>query len=197
MAMREQMESGLFYSRKDAEKAVDLLHDIGYGNNEISVMMSDETRTREFAIEKGTKTAEGTTAGVIVGGTLGGIVAGLTTAIAGTVLTGGMALPLVAGPIAAILAGVGGGGIVGGIIGALVGMGIPEERAHEIEEGVRSGGVMIAVVPHRGDEDRVREILNAPTTYERQRSFETGELEPTDLDDTSVEEEIPPRRTVS
>jgi uncharacterized membrane protein len=118
----------------------------------------------------------------------------MTTSIAGTVITGGAALPLVAGPIAAILAGIGAGGIVGGIIGALVGMGIPEERARELESGVKEGGIVIAVKPKEEHRERVGEILASSTQSGRVRS-ETGEVEPTELT-PDAEEEVPPRRVI-
>jgi hypothetical protein len=179
----ESLETGIFYNRRDAEEAVHLLHELGYRGDEITVMMSDSTRTREFAVETGSKMAEGTTTGGLIGGTLGGIAAAMTTTIAGTVITGGAILPFMAGPIAAVLAGIGAGGIVGGVIGALVGAGIPEQRAREIEAGLKEGAIMIAVTPHPQNRDRVEQIL---TDRPRTRS-EVGD----------VESPIPPRRTPS
>jgi hypothetical protein len=65
------METGIFYNRYDADEAVRLLHELGYRDDEISVMMSDRTRVNEFAPEGGTKVPEGAGAGVMIGGTLG------------------------------------------------------------------------------------------------------------------------------
>lgn len=178
------IETGIFYSRHDAEEAVRLLHELGYRDDEISVIMSDRTRAKEFAASTGSKVGEGTAAGGLIGGTLGGIAAAMTTTIAGTVITGGAALPLLAGPIAAVLAGIGAGGIVGGIVGALIGLGIPERRARELESGVKEGGIVIGVTPRDEDRGRVGEILT-PADRARIRA-ETGE----------VEEDIPPRRVV-
>jgi hypothetical protein len=189
------MESGIFYNRRDAEEVVHLLHELGYRDDEISVVMSDKTRAREFAAETGSKVGEGTAAGGLIGGTLGGIAAAMTTSIAGTVVTGGAALPLVAGPIAAILAGIGAGGIVGGIVGALVGMGIPEERARAYEEGVKEGGIVIAVRAREGDRERVGQIFMPRDETGRVRT-ETGEVEPTELTPEAEEERIPPRRVI-
>ncbi|HVA33379.1 MAG TPA: general stress protein [Candidatus Baltobacteraceae bacterium] len=190
----QRLETGLFYNRHDAEMAVRMLRDLGYGEDEISVMMSDQTRTREFAEATGTKAAEGTTAGGLIGGTLGGIAAAMSTTIAGTVITGGAALPFMAGPIAAVLAGIGAGGIVGGVIGALVGAGIPEHRAHEIEAGLKEGGIMVAVAPREEPQrQRVNEVLNPPQPT-RRVTTEAGEVEPTEL--TPDDQRVPPRRTV-
>lgn len=190
------IETGIFYNRHDAEEAVRLLHELGYRDDEISVIMSDRTRAKEFAQSTGTKVGEGTATGGLIGGTLGGIAAAMTTTIAGTIITGGAALPLVAGPIAAILAGIGAGGIVGGIIGALIGAGIPEHRARELEAGVKEGGIVIGVTPRDEDRARVENIL-APSETGRVRT-ETGEIEPTEFtpDEDDEEERIPPRRIV-
>lgn len=187
------IETGLFYNRHDAEEAVRLLHELGYRDDEISVIMSDRTRATEFAESTGSKVGEGTAAGGLIGGTLGGIAAAMTTTIAGTVITGGAALPLVAGPLAAILAGIGAGGIVGGIVGALIGSGIPEHRARELESGVKEGGIVIGVTPRDEDRERVGTIL-APSETGRVRA-ETGEVEPTEFT-PDEEENIPPRRVV-
>ncbi len=154
------METGIFYNRNDAEEAVRLLHELGYRDDEISVMMSDDTRAREFAAETGSKVPEGAGAGVMIGGALGGIVAAATTTIAGAIVTGGIVLPLIAGPLTTILAGMGAGGLVGGIIGALVGAGIPEERARAIDAGLEQGGIMVGVSPR--DRRRVSEIPSTP-----------------------------------
>jgi hypothetical protein len=160
------MVTGLFYDRQQAERAVEDLHELGYRQDDISVMMSDETRTRDFAESTGTKAAEGATTGGIIGGAIGAILAGVTTtgAILAVAGTGGLATPIVVGPLAAVLAGLGAGGLAGGIIGALVGAGIPEDRARDIETGLKRGGIMVAVHPHVGDETRVAQILDADTT---------------------------------
>ncbi|MBV8148716.1 MAG: hypothetical protein JO092_06475, partial [Candidatus Eremiobacteraeota bacterium] len=122
------METGIFYNRHDADEAVGLLHELGYRNDEISVMMSDRTGATEFAKETGARVPEGAGVGVMIGGSLGGLVAAAlaTTSVAAAAVTGGAAVPLVIGPLATILAGMGAGGVVGGIIGALVGAGVPE-----------------------------------------------------------------------
>ena len=196
MATTERsVESGLFYNRHDAEEAVRLLHELGYDDDEISVVMSDKTRAREFARDTGTKVGEGTATGGLIGGTLGGIAAAMTTGIAGTVVTGGAALPLVFGPIAAVLAGIGAGGIVGGIIGALIGMGIPEHRARELEAGVNEGGIVLAIAPHDEDRERVRELLTPSAETGRVRT-ETGEVEPTEFTPDTIED-LPPRKSIS
>jgi hypothetical protein len=117
-------------------------------------MMSDQTRDSWFSGDDdsalGSKAMEGAGTGSAIGGTLGAIIAGIA-AIGTSVLIPGLGL-VVAGPLAAALAGAGAGGLTGGLIGALVGSGIPEDRAREYEEGIKSGGLVMGVNP-RNQED--------------------------------------------
>lgn len=145
-----KLVTGLFKTRVAAESAVDSLIKRGYAREEISVLMSDATRTKEFAIETGTHAAEGAGIGGAVGGTLGAIVAALA-AVGTNIVLPGLGL-VIAGPLAAALAGAGAGGAAGGLVGALVGAGIPEHRAKVYDAGLRGGGILIGVEA-KSDED--------------------------------------------
>src|SRR5438477_9010428 len=70
--------TGLFKDKAAAERAVDALQAAGYDVHDVSVMMSEDTRVRNFTMDAGSKAAEGATAGGIVGGAIGAVVAGLT-----------------------------------------------------------------------------------------------------------------------
>ena len=147
--------SGLFNDRESAERAYTSLRDRGYSTDDVNVLMSDETRNRHFgedspSSELGDKALEGAGAGSAIGGTLGAIIGGIA-AIGTNVVLPGVGL-IVAGPLAAALAGAGAGGLTGGLIGALVGSGIPEDRAKDYDEGIRSGGIYMGVNA-RNDED--------------------------------------------
>ena len=151
------MMTGLFNDRESTEGAYRSLRDRGYSDDEINVIMSDETRNKYYGegynkgeSEIGTKAAEGTGIGGAIGGTLGALIGGIA-ALGTNVIMPGLGL-IVWGPIAAALAGAGAGGLTGGLIGALVGWGIPEERARLYEEGVKNGGTVLGVRP-RSDED--------------------------------------------
>ncbi len=159
--MDDKFETGMYFDRAEAESAVDRLNGLGYGQNDISVMMDDKTREKAFANEVGAKTTEGIATGAVAGGLLGAIVAGLTATggVAAIVGTGGIAAPLVIGPLAAALAGLGVGGAAGGILGGLIGLGVGEKRAKDYEQGLRDGGILIAVRPKSEHTDRVREAL--------------------------------------
>src|SRR5215204_302362 len=148
------MLTGMFADRDSTERAYNALHERGYTNDEISMVMSDKTRKEHFAddgeTEIGTKAAEGAGKGSAIGGTVGAI-AGVIAAIGTSVAIPGLGL-VIAGPIAAGLAGAGAGGITGGIIGALVGNGIPEARAKIYESGIKNGNVVLGVHPKNDDD---------------------------------------------
>ena len=150
----DRMMTGLFRDRESAERAYECVTTRGYTNKDVSLLMSDDTRTRCFPrnepvkTELGTKAAEGAGVGAVTGAGIGALLVGL--AAAGIAVPG---LPIIAaGPLAAAFAGGGAGGAVGAILGALVGYGIPEERAKLYERGVGEGGIVMGVIP-RNDED--------------------------------------------
>src|SRR5256885_9723854 len=116
--------SGIFKTRAAAEAAVDAIIKRGYTRDDISVLMSDATKSKEFAIEAGTHVAQG----AAVGGTVGGV-AGATLAAIAAVSTS-LALPgigflIAAGPIVAALAGLGAGGATRGVVLGRVRAGLP------------------------------------------------------------------------
>lgn len=155
--------TGMFQSREAAERAVDDLQRMGYASKDISVMMQDQTRMRDFAADTGTKAAEGAGVGAGIGGTLGAIVAALTAtgSVAAVAATGGLAAPLVAGPLAAALAGAGAGGLGGGLIGGLIGAGIPEGRARQYETDLNAGGILVGVTARGSDSGELERILRS------------------------------------
>ena len=153
-AGRSRMVTGLFRDRESAERAYGSVTTRGYSNDDVNLLMSDETRDKHFVdgkeTELGSKALEGAGTGAAIGGTVGATLAAIA-AIGTTLALPGLGL-LVAGPIAAGLAGAGAGGATGGLIGALIGAGIPEERVKHYEKGLREGGIVMGVTP-RSDED--------------------------------------------
>ena len=148
------MLTGLFSDRESTESAYQSLRDRGYSDDEINVIMSDETRDNYYAAdpdsELGTKAAEGTGIGSAIGGTLGAIIGGVA-AIGTNLVLPGLGL-VVWGPLAAALAGAGAGGATGGLVGALIGWGIPEDRAALYETGIKEGGTVLGVTPRTADD---------------------------------------------
>jgi len=134
---------GIYRTREDASRAVDVLRAAGFRNTDISALLPENVGTKDFAHEKNTKAPEGaaagTASGVVVGGTLGWL-AGI----------GALALPglgpfIAAGPIMGLLAGAGAGAVTGGLIGALAGLGLPEYEAKRYEGRVKEGGILLSV----------------------------------------------------
>ena len=150
----DRLMTGMFRDRESAERAYECVTSRGYTDKDVSLLMSDDTRTQCFPrgavtkTELGTKAAEGAGIGAATGAGLGALLIGLAAT--------GIAIPLVPiiamGPLAAALAGGGAGGAVGALIGALVGYGIPEERAKVYEQGIKEGGIVFGVTP-RNDDD--------------------------------------------
>ncbi|HET7112031.1 MAG TPA: hypothetical protein VFI57_00230, partial [Pyrinomonadaceae bacterium] len=142
-----------------AEAAVDAIMKRGFTRDDISVLMSDATRSKEFALQTRTHAADGLGIGGAVGGAVGAVVAAIA-AVGTTLFLPGINL-VIAGPIAAALAGAGAGGATGGLIGALIGAGIPEYRAKVYEAGLRGGGILIGVEARSEEEvDRLEELLD-------------------------------------
>ena len=157
MATRPNYLTASFSDFEKAEKAYKILRDRGYHEDEITVVMSEESMKKYFdkdpkkeESEFGNKAAEGAGVGAGIGGAIGAT-AGIIVALGTAVVVPGLGI-VVAGPLAAGLAGAGGGGIAGGLIGALVGAGIPKETADKYEQGVKEGEVVVAV-QLRNDED--------------------------------------------
>ncbi|HEY9677992.1 MAG TPA: hypothetical protein V6C76_08275 [Drouetiella sp.] len=144
--------TAIFRSRGQAMTAVEDLVRHGYSQDDISLLMSETTRGREFMVEESTKAPEGVATGAALGGVLGAVALGLTA-------TGLVAAPAVglfaAGQWLAALAGFGAGALGGGIIGGLVGLGVPEHEAELYRGELEKGGILLGVLSN--DEDRTKE----------------------------------------
>lgn len=158
MAGKNTAAFGIFASRSAAESAVDQLTAAGFSNQDVSVLMSDSSGSKDFAAEKNTKAPEGTATGVGIGGTVGGTL-GLLAGL-GALAIPGVGPLIAAGPIMGALAGLGVGGAVGGLVGALVGMGIPEYEAKRYEGRVKDGGILVSVHCDSSEEvSRAKDML--------------------------------------
>lgn len=158
MATFDNLVTGMFKSNTAAETAVQMLHKAGYSRNDISILMSDDTRSRHFGLETGTQVAAGAGIGSAVGGAVGATIAAIA-AIGTSLLLPGIGL-VIAGPIAAAFAGAGAGSAAGGLVGALVGAGIPEYRAKVYESGIKAGGVLVGVhAKSAADTEKIEHLL--------------------------------------
>jgi uncharacterized protein YjbJ (UPF0337 family) len=161
--------TGMYDSPETAERAYqDLTTRHGYKSDDISVVMSDETRKRHFGdatpgteFKQGSKAAEGAGIGGGIGLGVGAAVGALVAA-ATAIAIPGLGL-VVAGPIAGAIAGAGAGGATGTLVGALVGAGIPEDRATEYERGIKEGGIVLGT--HARDEAHAASLASDFTNY--------------------------------
>lgn len=153
-----KLVTGLFKTRSGAESAADSLVENGYSREDMSLLMSDATRGREFALQMATKAPEGAATGATVGGALGAIAAGLV--VLGIIAIPGLAI-VAAGPVVATLAGLGAGAAAGGLAGALIGMGIPEHEAKFYNEAIEEGGILLGVYAHDDRAGQAKKILEA------------------------------------
>jgi uncharacterized protein YjbJ (UPF0337 family) len=161
--------TGMYDNPETAERAYqDLTTRHGYKSDDISVVMSDETRKRHFGnvtpgaeFKHGSKAAEGAGIGGGIGLGVGAAVGALVAA-ATAIAIPGLGL-VVAGPIAGAIAGAGAGGATGTLVGALVGAGIPEDRAAEYERGIKEGGIVLGT--HARDEAHAASLESDFTNY--------------------------------
>jgi hypothetical protein len=154
---KPKLVTGLLKNRVAAEAAVDAIIKRGYTREDISVLMSDATRSKEFALQTRTHAADGAGIGGALGGAVGAVLAALA-AVGTTIFLPGINL-IIAGPLAAALAGAGAGGATGGVIGALIGAGIPEYRAKVYDAELRGGGILIGVEAKSDEEVEHLETL--------------------------------------
>jgi uncharacterized protein YjbJ (UPF0337 family) len=165
----KNLVTGLYDSPDSAGKAYhDLTTRHGYKPDDISVLMSDDTRNRHFGdVKPGQEFKEGSKAaeGAGIGGGIGigvGAAVGALVAAATAIAIPGLGL-VVAGPIAGAIAGAGAGGATGTLLGALIGAGIPETRAAEYERGLKEGGIVLGT--RAKDEAHATELQRDFTGY--------------------------------
>ncbi|MEP6818276.1 MAG: hypothetical protein ABJA18_02005 [bacterium] len=157
---KAKLVTGLLRNRLAAEAAVDAIMKRGYTRDDISVLMSDATRSKEFALQARTHAADGAGVGGALGGVVGAVLATIV-AVGSTIVLPGLNL-VIAGPIVAALAGAGAGAATGGVIGALIGAGIPEYRAKVYEAGLLAGSILLGVeAKSEEDVDKLEELLEA------------------------------------
>lgn len=149
---------GIYTTREDVERAVDLLQARGFRAADVSFLWPHNLGTKDLAPERATKAPEGAAAGAGTGAIIGGALGWL--AGIGALAIPGIGPLIAAGPIVAALAGVGAAGATGAIAGALIGYGIPEYEAKRYEGRIRKGAILLSVHADNADwADRAREVL--------------------------------------
>ena len=171
---------GIYRDQVTVSEAVEGLKQAGFRSTDISVLLPENTGTKDFAHEKHSKAPEGAMAGASSGAIIGGALGWL--AGIGALAVPGIGAFIAAGPIVAMLSGVGVGGTLGGLTGALIGVGIPEYEAKRYEGRIRNGGILLSVHCDNSDwAKRAKEVLDhtgatdISTSSEAKADFATAE----------------------
>lgn len=143
---------GLFEGAGQAQRVVQELARRGFAVDDISVIGRGEAERDETGA--GGDRASGVAVGAGTGAALGGL-GGLLVGVAALAVPG-VGPVLAAGPLATALAGAGLGAAAGSVLGALADLGVPDEDAQVYAEGVRRGGVLVAV---RAADERAGEAI--------------------------------------
>mgnify|MGYP000899669332 FL=1 len=142
---------GTYADRFQAERAIDELKQIGFSDQEVSLIAKEEKARAEDGENAG-EDSMGISGGVMTGGAIGGM-AGLLAG-AGLLAIPGIGPIVALGPLAATL----GGAATGGVAGGLVDLGIPQERGSYYENEVKSGRFLAVV---QTDEERASQAADS------------------------------------
>ena len=146
--------TALFTDGSGVERAYQAALARGYSQDEINLVLSEETRRRYFTAgqvpsDLAEKAAEATEKKTSAAKELGGPTGGTAATIAPALAAAGTAalLPglILAGPVAVALAAAATVGVAGGLVGALTNWGIPKGRVEQSEQSIREGNILIGV----------------------------------------------------
>jgi len=137
--MSATIVTGLFHDPSATCTAVDALLSKGFVPDEISILMTDSTRSSAFTIAEAKLDGDEPP--------LTASVAGAT--VADIVSTASLVLPgltfLAAGPLASVLAGAADGVAADTLVGLLGGLGFRENEARFVQRELEQGGILIGV----------------------------------------------------
>ncbi|AQP99181.1 hypothetical protein B0W48_04780 [Pseudoalteromonas aliena] len=150
--------TGLFENASQATLAIYRLEALGINEADISIVANNSYAKDDFAVDEGTKAAEGGLIGAASGGVLAAIIGGFTAV--GSVATGGAGL-LVAGPLVAAFAAGGAGAAIGGTFGAAIGALIPEHEIKFYEDAIEKGSILIGVKYNSDNKNSIEEVLES------------------------------------
>ena len=131
---------GVFYTRSEAEQAINELRNADFSADNIGMIARDSSG-RLVNEDGDTLAEEGAAAGAVVGAGAGALV-GLGIA-AGTIPVIGPVLAI--GTLGTVLLNAAGGAVILGLVGALIGLGIPEDEAKYYESEVHGGRFLVTV----------------------------------------------------
>jgi hypothetical protein len=145
--------TAVFGTHAEADAALRALDKAGFTKEQVTMLVTEETRGQHFGIDEHSKTSEGAVTGATLGGLTGALYFGLSSAA--VLLVPGFNV-VVFGTLISGLVGLGAGAATGGLIGALVGLGTPEHEAKLYEDAVRKGAILVAV---QASDDASAEIV--------------------------------------
>lgn len=158
-----KLVTAVFRTRAAAMLAMEDLVRHGYSQDDISLLMSESTRGREFMVNESSKAPEGMATGAAIGGALGALLLGLTAV--GTIAAPALGIAA-AGHWLPALAGFGAGALGGGLIGGLAGMGIPEHEAELYRGEIEKGGILLGIFSSTDDRAKEAQKLMEANTAE-------------------------------
>lgn len=127
---------GIYRDAATLKGGLDALREAGFRSTDVSVLMPENTGTKEF-VPKRAALAAGSSVGAPTRASSSDA-AGWLTGMEALALPG-MGIFVAAGPILGLLAG------AGGLAGALAGLGIPEQEAKHYQSRVKNGGILASV----------------------------------------------------
>ncbi len=143
--------AGIFSTSSEAERAYSSLLNDGFTTDDISVLLSEDTKNSFFKNTAPTnEIADQGVGGAIAGAGFGALAAGLT--VLGMIFIPGVNL-LAIGPLAAALTGAGTGAVVGGLSG-VINADLESDKV-EYEEALKSGKAVL-IVHTASDSERMR-----------------------------------------
>src|SRR5207253_1128537 len=145
-----------FGDRLEAERAVDELHQAGFGRDDIGFALrgDDVGRGGMITDELGAHDGNGAVRGAVAGGVIGSLLGA-----AACLIIPGVGPVLAAGFIASALGFGAAGAATGGMLGAMAGLGVSEDEAHFYAREFDAGMALVAVRPGVPGADRAMQIL--------------------------------------
>ncbi len=154
--------AAFFDHPEDADAVIEELNFRGIDKNQISVIAHERAVPPRSVSAPAAPVEKAMTLGVTGGAALGGLGGFLIGA--GALAIPGIGPVLAAGTLAAALTGgavgTGVGMLTGGLAGALVGWELSEDEARLYAEGVRQGGILLAVQVHEEAVPQIRAVLH-------------------------------------
>lgn len=134
-----------FSIREHAEKAFNAAVELGYKPEDITIIMSEDTKKNSLQNSLNESAPKDLATGGILGGAIGGTIGGLI-ALGTNFALPGLGL-IMAGPL------VGAGGVSGGLLGSLLGWTLPNEDnipssvdlPNSIDEKINNGAILLIV----------------------------------------------------